>query len=1345
MRRKLIVSSLSLIAFLLLSLLFLFKTQAGLQSVVFVVHKLMPDLQLASAEGHLGDSLLIKGLNYQPQQGSTLRIDKISLNWSPAKLLKAELLVNKLHIDNVAIDTRNSAAQTDEEEAGGFPDIALPIEVSVRDFSLKTVTLKTTESEQVLLNQLQTDVHSQHSTVHINQLTFHSQQADLSLTAQLDLMAPHSLNGDYQVTLKQLIDKDFVVQGQFEGDFKQLNIKQQLIAPFTSEQNIQLTQLLTDLHWQLSANADTVNLADIIAEQKAQLSHINISARGDLQSMQSEHSLSLTLPDLPQINIKQSATGHNWTKWQTRTQLLMTKESRISMQADIDLAETSPIFDITANWQDLNWPLTDDNALIQQLSGQLQTTGNIEEYTFKTSSNLLIKNDNVDVKIAGKGNKTAIDIEQLQALLYGGEITAQTHIDLTRSLPDFALQARWQGLHLPEWMATQKIVLNSGELTATNQAEQLQLSNQAETLIGDITLNSTLSGHGNIAKGLDSIALKLAQSSGQLTYAGNVFWADAIDAAGRLSLDKFDPAFIAADWPGQLSGDMAITMTALQSADAAAVEVDKINISGQLRDKAVVATGSARYQSGQTTINALNIQSGQSRLSANGKISNEMIALDWHIDSPDLNDFYPDSAGRLQAMGQLQGTLSAPSLTADIQADKLMFADVSLAKLSSQLSMQLTDNGEIQSQTSLTALQLPAFTADTITLNTTGKLSNHTLTLALASQPLNLDIQATGAYQHNRWQGQLQQFDIANKQAGKWVLSKQQPIQLSAQSQLMPEHCWSAQAGKFCLDAQHQQDNSWLAAGEFNAVPLTLFEVASKALNQVQGVLQGKFSIQADAEQNIQGQGHIKLVDASVKLEQLQLAQDKALALNDTQLVFQLDQQGSSLQFQTHPQLEGMSVLSADIRSDGVNQMLAAPDNAQLQGKLHASLADLSALHLSHPAFSDLKGKLDLNVDIAGRIAEPELSAQLNLDKGAVFITDAGINLREIQALVKGDLASGFDFDYHAKSGEGKLDGSGRFNLAEQGWQLDTVLKGTQLTLLNTPEAFVIAEPDLTVSLTPQKTLVKGLVKIPQAELQPRTFNSQIAVSKDVVVINHSDDNKQSGVQTELDLKVVLGDKVKLKALGFQGRLQGPLQVTGNTGDLLKGTGEIKVLEGSYVAYGQLLSIDDGRIIFSGGAVEDPELDIKAVRKGKTVTAGLQISGQASSPQATLFSDPVMGQDDILSYILLGKPIEQASATDAALLASAATGMGVQNGAMLGDQIASTFGLDEFSVRGDSAENAAVYVGKYLSPKLYLSYGMGVFDAVSTVELRYQLSKIWTLKAESGTESGVDFLYTYER
>ncbi|WP_430009618.1 translocation/assembly module TamB domain-containing protein, partial [Methylophaga lonarensis] len=193
------------------------------------------------------------------------------------------------------------------------------------------------------------------------------------------------------------------------------------------------------------------------------------------------------------------------------------------------------------------------------------------------------------------------------------------------------------------------------------------------------------------------------------------------------------------------------------------------------------------------------------------------------------------------------------------------------------------------------------------------------------------------------------------------------------------------------------------------------------------------------------------------------------------------------------------------------------------------------------------------------------------------------------------------------------------------------------------------------------------------------------------------------------------------------------------------GNGEIVLTDGSYDAYGQQLRVNDGRIRFSGAAIDNPDLDIRAVRTGTGFTAGIHIHGPADNPQATLFSTPSMSQDNILSHILLGRPLMQANDSDAAFLASAATGLGIRNGAMIGEQIASSFGLDSFSVSGDTPETTAVEIGKYLSPRLYVSYGIGVFEPVSTMQLRYTLSRLFTLRAESGLETGVDLLYTYER
>jgi translocation and assembly module TamB len=60
-------------------------------------------------------------------------------------------------------------------------------------------------------------------------------------------------------------------------------------------------------------------------------------------------------------------------------------------------------------------------------------------------------------------------------------------------------------------------------------------------------------------------------------------------------------------------------------------------------------------------------------------------------------------------------------------------------------------------------------------------------------------------------------------------------------------------------------------------------------------------------------------------------------------------------------------------------------------------------------------------------------------------------------------------------------------------------------------------------------------------------------------------------------------------------------------------------------------------------------------------------------------------------------------------------------------------------------EEAALVAGKYLSPRLYVSYGVGLFEPINTFRLRYMLSSRWTLQAETGKAAGADALYRIER
>jgi translocation and assembly module TamB len=183
-------------------------------------------------------------------------------------------------------------------------------------------------------------------------------------------------------------------------------------------------------------------------------------------------------------------------------------------------------------------------------------------------------------------------------------------------------------------------------------------------------------------------------------------------------------------------------------------------------------------------------------------------------------------------------------------------------------------------------------------------------------------------------------------------------------------------------------------------------------------------------------------------------------------------------------------------------------------------------------------------------------------------------------------------------------------------------------------------------------------------------------------------------------------------------------------------------VEGTYKAYGQDLTIRQGRLLFAGSPLDNPRLNIVAVREiepeeGDTVIAGLNISGSAQNPQLTVFSEPAMGQSDALAYLVTGKPLSEVGQGEGEgdMLQSAARSLGAAAGGLLAKNIGKRLGVDELSVKDDEAiGGAALTVGQYLSPRLYLSYGIGLFEPGEVITLRYKLSRSLALEALNGPE-----------
>jgi translocation and assembly module TamB len=353
-----------------------------------------------------------------------------------------------------------------------------------------------------------------------------------------------------------------------------------------------------------------------------------------------------------------------------------------------------------------------------------------------------------------------------------------------------------------------------------------------------------------------------------------------------------------------------------------------------------------------------------------------------------------------------------------------------------------------------------------------------------------------------------------------------------------------------------------------------------------------------------------------------------------------------------------------------------------------------------------------------------------------------------------------------ARSGPGVLQIDGRLSrlparaaaaegVDEGALQVELRVSGADFEVVNLPEARVLATPDLRCTLAGRGLVVDGTLLIPEARLEPRDLSAAVTPSRDALRVDAQLETPP-GWEVRSHVQVSLGERVTFKGYGLSGQLTGALDIADEPGKQPRASGELAVRDGSYAAYGQTLKIEQGRVLYRDSPLDNPGLDVRATRKIETtevlggVLAGVRVLGTAQAPSAELYSQPALPQADVLSYLMLGRPLEGASGGEGELLIKAASSLGLKGGTRLAQSIGRHFGLDEVSftsvegVDGDR-EGTALRVGKYLSPRLYLNYSIGMLNAANQWQLRYRMTKHLSVQTETGEATGGDVLYTIER
>lgn len=187
--------------------------------------------------------------------------------------------------------------------------------------------------------------------------------------------------------------------------------------------------------------------------------------------------------------------------------------------------------------------------------------------------------------------------------------------------------------------------------------------------------------------------------------------------------------------------------------------------------------------------------------------------------------------------------------------------------------------------------------------------------------------------------------------------------------------------------------------------------------------------------------------------------------------------------------------------------------------------------------------------------------------------------------------------------------------------------------------------------------------------------------------------------------------------------------------------------DGQYKAYGQSLDVRKGVVSFAG-AIKNPQLDIEAIRSPEktadNVTVGIRVTGSARAPKVAVFSDPAMSEGEALSYLLSGEGLNANRENDA-MIASALLGLGTTQSAQLLSAIGDAVGIEDLQLDTEGVgDTSQLIVSGYVLPGLKVKYGVGLFDSLSTLTLRYQIIPKLYLEVVSGVDQALDVLYQFE-
>lgn len=900
-------------------------------------------------------------------------------------------------------------------------------------------------------------------------------------------------------------------------------------------------------------------------------------------------------------------------------------------------------------------------------------------------------------------------------------------------------------------------IVNAVDVNLSGKAVDYALNATAKALYPvdekhSVTADIVIRGKGSeVASHLTDFSI--LSNVGRVQIDGQANWEKNVRFAAALNLSGLNTKEVLPQTPLTVDGSFVIWGERQNGRWKA--KLQDLTVLGELRGQSLALTGAVEsHGNGIVEAPELYFAVGNNTFEFSGKadFAKDIPELDFKtkIDAPDFGLVDPNLLGSVKGTLAVTGTTRLPVINADLTARNIDYFGTTLKRghLTGRMRSRDVVSGRLTLQ--LTDFKTQGVDMRKATIELRGNELRHNLTVHTEGTPVSVDAKISGIYERmlGNWAGALAELKVKTAY-GPVTLEK--PMRLAYVPDLnranVSKACLAHTHARLCLENDLKIDLTNRSDLRI-LIGLPKFDLAF-----IKQYFPGRFVadgiIKANADVTLPA-GLSELPRGRVTVRAQDISTKYRMDLSDLKVGFN----SVHLSFaNAKDSIEGNWKI--DIKDNGdIEGSLRMSDlfnSRTVDGTLKFVAVDATLVNSFLSPGESAEGQWFGNLRFAGTLEEPLIYGRTGLFNAKLDSTKLPFEMlpSDIKLTFNGNSST---LEGHLKTPQGEvaLNGSADWRTIGEGKAIVTT-QGSNLRVTLPPDIEFDLTTDVTCEASSDLIKLDGAISIPWAKVSVSKLPaSAVDVSDDVVRLDRPRAKKKAAgkpIPIESNLRIHIGDDVRVEAMGLKARLTGNLNVIQDNGTLGL-TGQISVPSGSFKAYGQDLLVRRGEFHFVG-AVANPLLDLEAIRNpdrtADDVIAGIRVTGSVDSPQVAVFTDPAKSETEALSYLIRGEGLDPSGDSDNTMITSALINLGLSQGSHVFESLGDAVGISGLGFETEGVgDSSQLVVSGYVLPGLKVKYGVGIFDSLATLTLRYRVIPRLYVEAVSGVDQALDLLYSFE-